>query len=121
MEQSWSDQLQELLKQAHQKRTEGDREGAVQVLETASDPVKAFGTWRYARGTLAMELGDLGTGAGKKGVVASAPVLGGAAAGAIDDDDDDEDFDDTEDDEDGDDEDEDDDDEEKEDFDDSES
>lgn len=61
MEQSWSDQLQDLLKQANKKRTAGDREGAVKLLETASDPVKAFGTWRYARGTLAMELGDVTT------------------------------------------------------------
>lgn len=61
MEQSWSDQLQELLKKANQKRTEGDRAGAVKLLETASDPVKAFGTWRYARGTLALELGDVAT------------------------------------------------------------
>lgn len=61
MELSWSDQLQELLQKANQKRTEGDRAGAVQVLETASDPVKAFGTWRYARGTLALELGEVAT------------------------------------------------------------
>lgn len=59
MEQSWSDQLQDLLKQANKKRLDGDREGAVRLLETASDPVKAFGTWRYARGTLAMDLGDV--------------------------------------------------------------
>lgn len=61
MELSWSDQLQDLLKQANAKRTAGDRAGAVLLLETASDPVKAFGTWRYARGTLAMELGDVAT------------------------------------------------------------
>jgi tetratricopeptide (TPR) repeat protein len=61
MEVSWADELQALLKQANGKRTAGDRALAVKLLETASDPVKAFGTWRYARGTLAMELGDLAT------------------------------------------------------------
>ncbi|MBS1148800.1 MAG: sulfotransferase [Myxococcaceae bacterium] len=61
MEQPWSEQLHELLKQAQLKRTAGDRAGAVKLLEAAIDPVKAFGTWRYARGTLALELGDVAT------------------------------------------------------------
>ncbi|GEM_PF-1638077 len=61
MEASWADELQDLLKRANQKRVAGDRAGAVQLLESASDPVRAFGTWSYARGTLAMELGDVAT------------------------------------------------------------
>ncbi len=61
MEPSWADELQALLKQANSKRIAGDRAGAVKLLETASEPVKAFGTWRYARGTLALELGDVTT------------------------------------------------------------
>ena len=61
MEPSWADELQALLKQANTRRTAGVRAGALKLLETASDPVKAFGTWHYARGTLAMELGDVAT------------------------------------------------------------
>ena len=73
---------------------------------------KSFPDFAQMRAALEEELGDLGTGVGKKGAAAAASTFGGAAAAAAvaSDDDDDED----------DDEDEDDDDEEKDDFDDTE-
>src|SRR4051794_4248053 len=54
MEPTWEEQLQTVLNEAIKLRNGGDEQGAVRVLERASDPVKAFGTWHYARGTLAL-------------------------------------------------------------------
>lgn len=62
---SWQDQLDEMLGQANKLRRAGDLPGAAKLLDSANDIVKAFGTWKYARGSLAFEQGDL-TLAGKE-------------------------------------------------------
>jgi len=58
---TWEQQLDELLQRANQLRVGGDPAGAVRLLEGAPELVKAWGAWRYLRGSLALELGDLAT------------------------------------------------------------
>jgi tetratricopeptide (TPR) repeat protein len=58
---TWEQQLDELLQRANQLRVDGDPAGAQRLLETAPDIVKNFGAWRYARGSLAFQTGDLKT------------------------------------------------------------
>ena len=55
----WQDQLDEVLDRANTLRISGDPTGAARVLDSAPDIVKAFGTWMYARGSLAFQAGDL--------------------------------------------------------------
>ncbi len=59
MEPSYEEQLDEALGEAMALRKGGDSPGAVKKLEGVPMAVKMFGTWHYARGTLALEQGDL--------------------------------------------------------------
>lgn len=58
---SWEDQLDDLLKKAGAQMSAGDHKGAAATLDRAPDVIKAFGTWRYARGNAAFHLGDIKT------------------------------------------------------------
>ena len=55
---SWEEQLDQLLSAAMKLR-KADREGAIRLLDGASAELKAFGSWHYARGTLALESKDV--------------------------------------------------------------
>ena len=59
MEPSYEQQLDEALVAALALRQNGDRPGAVKKLESVAMAVKMFGSWHYARGTLALEQGDI--------------------------------------------------------------
>lgn len=59
MEPTWEQQLDAALAEAMTLRDNGDRPGAVRKLEGVATPVKLFGIWHYARGTLALEQGDI--------------------------------------------------------------
>jgi tetratricopeptide (TPR) repeat protein len=59
MDLSWEQQLDELLVQANRLRIEKDLTGAARLLDAAADVVKAFGAWRFVRGSVAFEAGDL--------------------------------------------------------------
>ena len=56
---SYEEQLDLALAEALELRNSGDRPGAVRTLEAVAIPVKMFGTWHYARGTLALEQGEI--------------------------------------------------------------
>lgn len=59
MELTWEQQLDALLQRANEVRISGDLSAAARLLDAAPEVVKAFGAWRFARGSLAFEAGEL--------------------------------------------------------------
>src|SRR5207248_7036227 len=57
-EKLFCDQLDDVLARAERSRAGGDCRAAAAVLDAAPEPVRSFGSWHYARGTAALELGD---------------------------------------------------------------
>lgn len=58
---SFEQQLDDLLKQATELCNKGALADAARLLDRAPDVVKHFGTWRYARGSIAFQQKDLKT------------------------------------------------------------